>query len=137
MIKKKQISSITLLHERVRVMAFLVAGMLAGLITSFAIILYLPADYQDLKKLSFPICVLVFYIASILSKKPNTITTLYDELEHKGNKIQPVVTVMYLNYLSFKYSRISIFLILTSITFTSSLFLANINNYIISTNLIT
>lgn len=129
-------SSLTMLKERARVTFFLMAGMWIGLIASLAMTMFLSEPYMKYRKICYPISILVAYVASILSRKPGSISTLYEAFEYEGNKIYPVVSVMYLNFLTHKYTRAALLLIVNSVVFSLSLFLIDIEKYIISTNFI-
>jgi len=123
-------------RERLGITIYIVSGIFLAIILCIALIIVDEKTSSKQLYICFPICMFIFYVISMIYKKLNGIDTSYNHLKNSEISIYPVVSLMFLKYISYRYIRISIFLIMISITFSVSLYLFSQETFILPTNII-
>jgi hypothetical protein len=126
-----ELSSTGGIKSRLNFARYISGGLWGGLIIAIAIIAFLPKEFWHLRWIFFPMSMVVCVIISYLYKPAGYIKSLYKELTI-GDSSNITLTVMYFNYLKFRYVRIFIYLLILSIIY-SVITVYYINNQSIAT----
>jgi hypothetical protein len=124
------------LREKARLASFLVWGTGLVLTVALAMTVFLSEPYLQYRAICFPIILFVSYMAAVLTRKAGSVSTLYDAIEAGGDRLYPVISVMFLNYLTHKYVRTSICLAIVSVLYSVSLLVIGEHEYIFAINFI-
>jgi len=121
---------------RIEVVSYITAGLWAGLLVTMAMIMFLHKDYWHLRWIFFPLSLSISIINMYLYRSPSYVNSLYKKLSDKGSS-NVTLSVMYYNYLHYKYARTAICLVVLAIIY-SVLVMYNLTNQsFISVDIIT
>lgn len=117
MVHRFEIPHSTHLKERIKIISHMVTGLWAGLVVSAAVIMFLKQDLYHLRWIFFPLSILVCLIPYYLHKTPGSIKNILEKSPKDSSTISTTISVIYLNFLSYRYTRTIILLVLLSVVF--------------------
>lgn len=111
-----QLSNTAAIKSRLEFAKYISVGLWGGLIISVAIISFLPKEFWHLRWVFFPMSLAICIIKSFLFRPAGYIKTLYRALS-VGNSDNITLTVMYFNWLRFRYIRTFACLLILSLIY--------------------